>query len=229
MKLLLAEDDTYLRQGLSETLVKVGFTVDAVDNGVDALHQGLYAHYQAAIVDLGLPQLDGLSVLKQWRSAGIHLPVLLLTARDHWSEKVAGIDAGADDYLTKPFHSEELVARLHALIRRSQGIATPTLSCGDTQLDPRTGSVQHAGTSINLTAHEFKLLHHLMLHANQMVTRAELVEHLYAYDFDRDSNTIEVFVARLRKKLKHHNIETVRGMGYRMTCPTTATTCRGTP
>lgn len=218
MKLLLAEDDQHLRAALSEALQAAGFTVDAVDNGVDAQHQGLHSLYDAVILDLGLPQLDGLSVLKHWRSASVRTPVLILTARDHWSEKVAGIDAGADDYLTKPFHGEELLARVRALIRRSQGVATPTLQCGAIELDPRTSQVHHAGMHVALTAQEYKLLHHLMLHANQVISRADLTEHLYAFEMDRDSNTIEVFVGRLRKKLPTHHIETVRGLGYRMVC-----------
>lgn len=221
MKLLLAEDDQGLRTSLTQALQTAGFTVDAVDNGIDAHHQGQHAAYDAIVLDLGLPRLDGLSVLKRWRAAAVRTPVLILTARDHWSEKVAGIDAGADDYLTKPFHGEELLARVRALIRRSQGVATPTLQCGSIELDPRTSQVHHDGKQVNLTAQEYKLLHHLMLHMNQVVSRTELTEHLYAFDMDRDSNTIEVFVGRLRKKLHKHCIETVRGMGYRMTCHTT--------
>ena len=218
MKLLLAEDDFDLRSSLTRALRSAGFTVDAVDHGIDALHLGQHSPYDAVILDLGLPQLDGLSVLKRWRSSNVRTPVLILTARDHWSEKVAGIDAGADDYLTKPFHSEELLARVRALIRRSQGVATPTLQCGEIELDPRSGQVHHAGVSVTLTAQEYKLLHHLMLHANQVVSRTELTEHLYELDMDRDSNTIEVFIGRLRKKIPKQYIETLRGLGYRLVC-----------
>jgi two-component system OmpR family response regulator len=165
-----------------------------------------------------LPQLDGLSVLQRWRAAGLAMPVLILTARDSWTDKVAGIDAGADDYLAKPFHVEELLARLRALIRRAQGIATPVLRCGPVTLDTRSGRVSVQGRAVALTSHEYRLLAYLMHRPGQVVSRSELTEHLYAQDFDRDSNTIEVFIGRLRRKLPAAAIETVRGLGYRLDC-----------
>ena len=179
-------------------------------------HLGQAEAYDAVVLDLGLPRLDGLSVLERWRAAGRAMPVLILTARDGWHEKVAGIDAGADDYLTKPFHMEELLARLRALIRRAQGLASPLLRCGQLALDTRSGRVTVDGQAVALTAHEFRLLAYLMHRPGQVVSRTELTEHLYAQDFDRDSNTIEVFVGRLRRKLPPEAIETVRGLGYRL-------------
>jgi len=173
------------------------------------------------VLDLGLPVLDGLSVLKRWRSEGVASPVLVLTARDQWHEKVAGIDAGADDYLTKPFHTEELLARVRALIRRAQGLASPLLQCGPLTLDTRSARVLLDGQPVHLTSHEFRLLAYLMHHPDELVSRSELTEHMYAQDLDRDSNTIEVFVARLRKKLPPGMIETVRGLGYRLSAQPT--------
>ncbi len=171
------------------------------------------------VLDLGLPEMDGLTVLKRWRAAGKRMPVLILTARDHWHDKVAGIDAGADDYLTKPFHAEELLARLRGLIRRASGHASPVLVCGPVELDTRSSRVTLAGQHVALTSHEFKVLSYFMHHPNAVVSRTELTEHIYAQDFDRDSNTIEVFVGRLRKKLPADLIETVRGLGYRLVVP----------
>ena len=168
------------------------------------------------MLDLGLPVLDGLTVLKRWRAAGRTMPVLILTARDSWHEKVAGIDAGADDYLAKPFHMEELLARIRALIRRAQGLASPLLQCGPLTLDTRSSRVTLDGQPVTLTSHEFRLLAYLMHRPGRVVSRTELTEHLYAQDFDRDSNTIEVFIGRLRRKLPADTIETVRGMGYRL-------------
>ena len=219
MKLLLVEDDATLRAALRSALAQAGYVVDTAANGPDALHRGATESFDAVVLDLGLPLLDGLSVLKRWREDGRLMPVLVLTARDGWAEKVAGIDAGADDYLTKPFHTEELLARVRALIRRAQGLASPLLQHGDITLDTRTGAVTQRGASVNLTAHEHRLLSYLMHRAGQIVSRSELIEHLYAQDFDRDSNTVEVFVARLRRKLGADCIETVRGMGYRLVPP----------
>jgi two-component system OmpR family response regulator len=216
MKLLLVEDDPTLARTLHAALTEAGYTVDAADNGRDAQHLGEVEAYAAVLLDLGLPQIDGLSVLRRWRSAGRTMPVLILTARDQWHEKVAGIDAGADDYLAKPFHIEELLARLRALIRRASGLASPALHCGPVTLDTRSGRVSLDGQPVTLTSHEYKLLAYLMHHAGQVVSRTELTEHLYAQDQDRDSNTIEVFVGRLRKKLPAGLIETVRGLGYRL-------------
>ena len=216
MRLLLVEDEPTLRQQLAASLREAGYAVDEADNGLDAQHLGDTETYDAAVLDLGLPMLDGLSVLQRWREAGRTLPVLILTARDRWHEKVAGIDAGADDYLTKPFHMEELLARVRALIRRAQGLASPLLQCGDITLDTRSSRVSVDGQPVTLTQHEYKLLAYLMHRPGSVVSRTELTEHIYAQDFDRDSNTIEVFVGRLRKKLPAEAIETVRGMGYRL-------------
>ncbi len=219
MRILLVEDEPTLRAQLREALVSAGYAVDEADNGRDAHYMGDTEAFDAVVLDLGLPVLDGLTVLKRWRDAGRVVPVLILTARDNWSEKVAGIDAGADDYLTKPFHLEELLARLRGLIRRAAGQASPLLRCGDLQLDTRSGRVTLAGQPVPLTSHEFKVLDYLMHRPGAVVSRTELTEHIYAQDFDRDSNTIEVFVGRLRKKLPAELIETVRGLGYRLVAP----------
>ena len=216
MRILLVEDEPTLRAQLREALKAAAYAVDEADNGRDAHFLGDTETFDAVVLDLGLPVLDGLTVLKRWRDAGRTMPVLILTARDNWSEKVAGIDAGADDYLTKPFHWGELLARLRALIRRAAGQASPVLRCGDVQLDTRSGRVTLGGQPITLTSHEFKVLDYLMHRPGAVVSRAELTEHIYAQDFDRDSNTIEVFVGRLRKKLPPGLIETVRGLGYRL-------------
>jgi two-component system, OmpR family, response regulator len=219
MRVLLVEDDPTLRAQLRTGLEEAGHVVDQADNGRDAHHLGATEAFDAVILDLGLPVLDGLSVLKRWREAGLTLPVLILTARDSWHEKVAGIDAGADDYLAKPFHMEELLARVRALIRRAQGLASPLLQCGAVALDTRSGRVTVNGQTVTLTSHEFRLLSCLMHRPGKVVSRGELTEHLYAQDFDRDSNTIEVFIGRLRRKLPPELIETVRGMGYRLAAP----------
>ena len=217
MRILLVEDEPTLRAQLRAGLTEAGYAVDEADNGRDAHFLGDTENFDAVILDLGLPVLDGLSVLRRWRDADRLVPVLILTARDNWSEKVAGIDAGADDYLTKPFHMEELLARLRALIRRASGLASPVLQCGALSLDTRSGRVTLAGQPVALTSHEHKVLDYLMHRPGAVVSRTELTEHIYAQDFDRDSNTIEVFVGRLRKKLPAGMIETVRGMGYRLT------------
>ena len=219
VKLLLVEDDPTLRAQVRTGLEEAGYVVDEAGDGRQAHFLGDTGSYDAVVLDLGLPLLDGLSVLKRWREAGRAMPVLILTARDNWSEKVAGIDAGADDYLTKPFHMEELLARLRGLIRRAAGQASPVLRCGDLALDTRSGKVTLAGQAVTLTSHEFKLLDYLMHRPGAVVSRTELIEHIYAQDFDRDSNTIEVFVGRLRKKLPPGLIETVRGQGYRLAEP----------
>jgi len=220
MRILLVEDDPTLRAQLRVGLQEAGYAVDEADNGRDAHFLGDTEAFDAVVLDLGLPVLDGLSVLKRWRGAGRVAPVLILTARDNWSEKVAGIDAGADDYLTKPFHMEELLARLRALIRRAGGLASPVLQCGDLALDTRSGRVTLQGQTVALTSHEYKVLDYLMHRPGAVVSRTELTEHIYAQDFERDSNTIEVFVGRLRKKLPPALIETVRGLGYRLVPPT---------
>jgi len=216
MKILLVEDEPTLRAQLRTGLEEAGYVVDEADNGRDAQHLGEQESFDAVVLDLGLPVLDGLSVLRRWRDAGRVMPVLILTARDGWHEKVAGIDAGADDYLAKPFHMEELLARLRALIRRAQGLASPMLNCGALALDTRSGRVSLNGQTLTMTSHEYRLLAYLMHRPGAVVSRTELTEHLYAQDFERDSNTIEVFVGRLRKKLPPESIETVRGLGYRL-------------
>ena len=219
MRLLLVEDDPTLRQQLCASLQQAGYAVDSASDGLQARHLGDTEPFDAVVLDLGLPLLDGLSVLRHWRAGGRGMPVLILTARDSWHEKVAGIDAGADDYLAKPFHTEELLARLRALIRRAQGLASPLLQCGPLQLDTRSSRVTLQGQPVALTAHEFKVLAYLMHRPGSVVSRTELTEHIYAQDFDRDSNTIEVFVGRLRRKLPPGLIETVRGQGYRLQAP----------
>ncbi len=219
MRILVVEDEPTLRAQLVEALVAAGYAVDAVDNGVDAHHQGDCEPCDAVVLDLGLPCIDGLTVLRRWRAGGRTMPVLILTARDGWNEKVAGIDAGADDYLTKPFHMEELLARLRALIRRAGGHASAELRCGPLTLDTRNSRATVDGQAVVLTSHEYRVLAYLMHHRDQVVSRSALVEHIYAQDFDRDSNTVEVFIGRLRKKLPAGLIETVRGLGYRLGAP----------
>ncbi len=219
MRILVVEDEPTLAAQLAEALAAAGYAVDRADNGVDAHFLGDAEAFDAVVLDLGLPRLDGLSVLRRWRAAGRTMPVLILTARDGWHEKVAGIDAGADDYLAKPFHMEELLARLRALIRRAGGHASAELRCGPLTLDTRSGRAAVDGQALTLTGHEYRVLAYLMHHAGEVVSRSELTEHIYAQDFDRDSNTVEVFIARLRKKLPPDLIETVRGLGYRLGAP----------
>ena len=221
MRILVVEDEPSIAAQLSEALTAAGYAVDVADNGVDAHWQAVDEGqpFDAVVLDLGLPQMDGLTVLKKWRAAGRSMPVLILTARDNWHEKVAGIDAGADDYLTKPFHMEELLARLRALIRRAGGHASAELVCGDIVLDTWHSRVTVGGLALTLTSHEYRVLDYLMHHPGQLVSRSDLIEHIYAQDFDRDSNTVEVFIARLRKKLPADAIETVRGLGYRLVVP----------
>lgn len=219
MRVLIVEDEPTIASQLAAALGSAGYAVDRAENGIDALALGSSEPVDAVILDLGLPQMDGLSVLKKWRSAGRTMPVLILMARDNWHEKVAGIDAGADDYLAKPFHMEELLARLRALIRRAGGHASAELACGELLLDTRAGRVSVGGRPLTLTSHEYRVLDYLMHHPGQIVSRSDLIEHIYAQDFDRDSNTVEVFIARLRKKLPDGAIETVRGLGYRLVGP----------
>ena len=219
MRILLVEDDPILGRQVADRLVAEGYAVDTAADGDDAAYQGESEPFDAIVLDLGLPRRDGLSVLRSWRDNGIDVPVLILTARDHWHDKVLGIDAGADDYLAKPFHMEELLARLRALIRRAKGRASTELRAGSVVLDTRTGAVSASGQPVDLTAYEFRVLSYLMHHAGEIVSRTELTEHVYAQDFDRDSNTIEVFIGRLRRKLGGDLIKTVRGLGYRLEPP----------
>ncbi|MDG4602402.1 MAG: response regulator transcription factor [Defluviicoccus sp.] len=215
MRVLIVEDDPSLRRQLCDRLTAEGYAIDTAADGEEAAFQGETEPYDAIILDLGLPRQDGLSVLRGWRASGLNTPVMILTARDHWHDKVLGIDAGADDYLAKPFHVEELLARLRALIRRAQGRTSAELHAGPVVLDTRTGAVTASGQPVELTAYELRVLSYLMHHVGEIVSRTELTEHVYAQDFDRDSNTIEVFVGRLRKKLGVDLIKTVRGLGYR--------------
>lgn len=217
MRILVAEDDAILQKQLVDILKDAGYVVEASANGQDIHHLGATEEFDTVLLDLGLPVMDGLSVLRKWRESGRNMPVLVLTARGSWHEKVAGIDAGADDYLTKPFHAPELLARVRALIRRATGQASTMLKCDAVIMDTRNGLVTYAGTRVELTSHEYKLLEYLMHRPGGLVSRTELIEHIYAQDFDRDSNTIEVFVGRLRKKFHPSIIQTVRGLGYRLT------------
>ncbi|GGA75834.1 DNA-binding response regulator [Nitratireductor aestuarii] len=219
MRILVVEDDKELNRQITTALENASYVVDRAFDGEEGHFLGDTEPYDAVVLDIGLPVMDGISVLERWRRAGRNMPVLILTARDRWSDKVAGIDAGADDYVTKPFHMEEILARLRALIRRAAGHASSELVCGPLRLDVATSKADVNGIPLKLTSHEYRMLAYLMHHKGAVVSRTELVEHLYDQDFDRDSNTIEVFVGRLRKKLGVDLIETVRGMGYRIREP----------
>ncbi|MBZ9706744.1 response regulator transcription factor [Mesorhizobium sp. ESP7-2] len=219
MRVLVVEDDKDLNRQISDALVDAGYVVDRAFDGEEGHFLGDTEPYDAVVLDIGLPQIDGISVVERWRRGGRKMPVLILTARDRWSDKVSGIDAGADDYVSKPFHIEEVLARVRALIRRAAGHASSELTCGSLRLDTKASKADVDGVPLKLTSHEFRLLAYLMHHMGEVVSRTELVEHLYDQDFDRDSNTIEVFVGRLRKKMGIDMIETVRGMGYRMREP----------
>ncbi len=216
MRVLIVEDESTLASQLASALRTAGFVVDAAKDGEEGLYFGEEYDYDAAVIDLGLPRLDGMSLIRKLRSAERNMPVLILTARGNWQDKVKGLEAGADDYLTKPFQIEELLARLNALIRRSAGYSSPVFEHGDLKLDTAKKEVRVAGEAIELTAYEYKVLEYLMLNPDRVVSKTELTDHLYEQDFDRDSNVIEVFVGRLRKKLDPVNpIRTIRGQGYR--------------
>jgi two-component system OmpR family response regulator len=214
MRLLVVEDDRDLNRQLVGALETAGYAVDRAFDGEEGWFLGDTEPYDAVVLDIGLPKRDGVTVLEAWRKAGRAMPVLILTARDRWSDKVQGFDAGADDYVAKPFHMEEVLARMRALLRRAAGHATSELAAGPVRLDARAGRVTVNGVLIKLTSHEYRLLSYLMHHVGRIVSRGEIVEHLYDQDFDRDSNTIEVFVGRLRKKLGVDIIQTARGLGY---------------
>jgi two-component system OmpR family response regulator len=219
LRVLVVEDDHDLSRQLGTALREAGYAVDTAFDGEEGHFLGDTEPYDAVVLDIGLPRLDGITVLERWRRGGRTMPVLLLTARDRWSDKVAGIDAGADDYVAKPFHMEEVLARLRALVRRAAGHASNDITCGPVRVDTRASRVTVDGTPVKLTSHEYRLLVYLLMHQGRVVSRSELTEHLYDQDFDRDSNTIEVFVGRLRKKLAADVIETVRGLGYRLAAP----------
>jgi two-component system OmpR family response regulator len=219
MRVLVAEDEPRIGAALAEALTASGYAVDRAQDGEEAHFLGETEPYDAVVLDLGLPRLDGLSVLRRWRAAGIDVPVLVLTARGSWRDKVEGIDSGADDYLAKPFAVEELMARLRALLRRAAGRASPLLRHDTIELDTRAARVTQAGAPVTLTALEYRILAYLMHRPDRAVSQSELTEHVYGQDFDRDSNTIEVLIGRLRRKLGRDTITTNRGLGYRMSEP----------
>jgi two-component system OmpR family response regulator len=216
MRLLVVEDEARLSAQLAEALSAAGYVVDCAADGERGDYLAQTERYDAVVLDLGLPRIDGLTLLQRWRTSGVTAPVLVLTARASWHEKVVGIDSGADDYVAKPFAMEEVLARIRGLIRRAGGHAAGELRSGPVTLDPRAARVSSHGVPVKLTAHEFRVLSYLMHQRGRVVSQAELSEHIYAQDLDRDSNTVEVFVARLRRKVGADTIETVRGLGYRM-------------
>ena len=223
MRVLLIEDEIHLREQITRQLNEQNLTVDAVADGEEGLFMGTEYAYDVAIIDLGLPKLSGIEVIQQLRQKGLDYPILILTARGRWQDKVEGLESGADDYLVKPFHYEELLARLNALARRASGWANSTICCGPICLNPSTQQVTKDESTIDLTAYEYRLLHYLMLHAGEVISKTELTDHIYELDQDRDSNVIEVFVKRLRSKLDPEKvlnpIETLRGRGYRLNLP----------
>ena len=216
MRVLVVEDESALSAQLANALTEAGYVVDCAADGERADFLGQTEAYDAVVLDLGLPKVDGLTVLRRWRDARVSVPVLVLTARASWHEKVRSIDSGADDYVAKPFRMEEVLARLRALIRRSSGQVTAEIRCGAVALDTRSARVTVDGRPVRLTSHEFRVLSYLMHHRGRVVSQGELTDHIYAADSERDSNTVEVFIARLRRKLGPGVIETLRGLGYRM-------------
>ena len=219
MRILLIEDEDRLREQLRDHLEEAGHVIDTAADGEEGLYAGSEFPVDIAVIDLGLPKLSGIEVIQRLRTAGKDFPILILTARGRWQDKVEGLEAGADDYLVKPFEVEELLARLRALVRRAAGWTQPLLQCGPVLLDTAAQTLQVDGRPVDLTTYEYKVLEHLMLHSGEIVSKTDLTERLYAQDYDRDSNVIEVFVGRLRRKLdpdsRLHPIETVRGRGYR--------------
>src|SRR5215468_10791742 len=216
MRILIVEDEASLAKQLTSSIAEAGYAVDHAADGERADFLAQTEQYDVMVLDLGLPKIDGMTLLRRWRDSGLATPVLVLTARGSWHEKVQGIDGGADDYVSKPFRLEEVLARLRALMRRASGHITPEIRAGGVTLDPRQARVTLDGAPVKLTSHEFRVLSYLMSHRRRVVSQAELIEHIYAQDFDRDSNTVEVFIARLRRKLGASLIETVRGLGYRI-------------
>jgi len=225
MRILLVEDEAPLRETLAARLKRDGYAVDSASNGEEGLYLGREVPFDVAIIDLGLPKMSGMELVKMLRDEQKRFPILILTARSSWQDKVDGLKAGADDYLVKPFHVEELLARINALMRRAAGWSKPTLECGPIKLDLAAQTVTVNESSVDLTSYEYKVLEYLMLHAGELVSKADLTEHIYQQDFDRDSNVLEVFIGRLRKKLDPDAalkpIETVRGRGYRFAIPRT--------
>ena len=223
MRILLVEDEAPLRETLAARLKRDGFAVDAAADGEEGLYLGREVPFDMAIIDLGLPKLSGMELIEILRKEGHGYPILILTARSSWQDKVEGLKFGADDYLVTPFHVEELLARINALVRRASGWAKPVLSCGPIRLDTTAQTVTVGGKSADLTSYEYKVLEYLMLHAGELVSKADLTEHIYQQDFDRDSNVLEVFIGRLRRKLDPDGslkpVETVRGRGYRFAIP----------
>jgi len=219
MRIMLVEDEAPLRETLAARLKRDGFAVDMAADGEEGLYMGREVPFDLAIIDLGLPKLSGMDLVKKLREEGARYPILILTARSSWQDKVEGLSTGADDYLVKPFHVEELLARINALVRRASGWTKPVLACGPVTLDTTAQTVTVDGQLVDLTSYEYKVLEYLMLHAGELVSKSDLTEHIYQQDFDRDSNVLEVFIGRLRKKLDPENaikpIETVRGRGYR--------------
>jgi two-component system response regulator PhoP len=220
MRALIIEDEPHLQEQLATALTRAGYSVDRAGNGKEGLYFGTEYNYDIAIVDLGLPMMDGMEIIRRWRVDNRLFPVLVLTARSSWQDKVAGLETGADDYVVKPFQMEEVVARVNALVRRAAGIAQSSIRRGPIELDTTKKQVKLAGETLELTSYEYRVLEYLMMHPDELISKAVLTEHIYAQDFERDSNTIEVFIGRLRKKLDPDNslkpIETVRGMGYRL-------------
>ena len=219
MRVLIVDDEPALSEHLARALGDAGYAVNVATDGEQADFAVRTESYDAVLLDLGLPQIDGLTLLRGWRESGLSVPVLVLTARGSWHETVDGIDSGADDYVAKPFRMEEVIARLRGLIRRAAGHPQQLLRCGGVVLDPRLARVTKDGVPVKLTSHEFRVLSYLMHHRDRVVSQGELTEHIYAQDFDRDSNTVEVFIARLRRKLGASLIETARGLGYRLGTP----------